>query len=127
MTNKINQATLIVAHGSRNEKSNASFISMVERLSRTKEFRGHIVPAFLELAKPDILSAIEECHDKGYKEIRILPYFLHAGNHVIRDIPETVDSSPLKNKLSFQILPPLGETEDIFNILIGMIIVDPGN
>jgi len=44
--------------------------------------------AFLELAEPSVAQALAKLATKGARQIVVMPYFLAAGAHVTRDIPE---------------------------------------
>ncbi|NRA24779.1 MAG: CbiX/SirB N-terminal domain-containing protein [Oleispira sp.] len=47
--------------------------------------------AFLEFASPSISDVVNRCFTQGVKEIVVLPYFLSAGNHVVKDIPHEIN------------------------------------
>ena len=80
---------LVIAHGSRREESNQEVKDVVQLLTL-----GSATPfdaastAFLELANPSIPDAIDSAVSAGAKQITVLPYFLAAGIHVVKDIPE---------------------------------------
>ena len=90
-------ALLIIAHGSRNPQSNAEIERLAKSLGRLPTDRLHgfdrITHGFLELAEPDIQSAINELVIQGANEIVVLPYFLAGGNHVEKDVPAIIDQS----------------------------------
>ncbi len=79
---------LLVAHGSRKEGANEEVVRLAERVAElgAGDF-DRIVPAFLEFAEPDIHKGIDYCVELGADEVVVVPYFLAAGNHVLRDIP----------------------------------------
>ena len=87
-----NAAVIVVAHGSRNEAANLAHFELVERL-RTLSPGVELRSAFLELAQPSILSAIDALVEEGIDSIRLLPYFLHPGNHTSRDLPAAAASA----------------------------------
>ena len=43
--------------------------------------------AYLEINIPSITDAIRQAVCRGAKNVRVVPYFLLAGNHVRKDIP----------------------------------------
>jgi precorrin-8X/cobalt-precorrin-8 methylmutase len=49
--------------------------------------------AYLEFAQPDIMGAVETCVNEGATRIIVHPFFLAAGVHVTKDIPETLDAA----------------------------------
>lgn len=80
---------LLIAHGSRNHGANAEITRLAEAVG---ELGGNgfdaVLPAFLELAEPTIRDGIERCVELGADEVVAVPYFLAAGNHVLRDVPQ---------------------------------------
>jgi sirohydrochlorin ferrochelatase len=46
--------------------------------------------AYLQFCAPNLPDAVKEAVDDGATEVVIIPYFLHMGNHVIKDIPDEV-------------------------------------
>lgn len=90
----MNSASLIIAHGSREEESNQIFLSLIEKL-REAEPGKIIVGAFLELAAPSILQGIEMCVQAGAQKIRIIPLMFFPGRHVKKDIPRIIEEARL--------------------------------
>ena len=58
-------------------------------LRKTKSYR-EVCCAFLEVSKPSIPEAVARCVESGAHEVRVLPYFVLTGNHVLHDIPGVV-------------------------------------
>ena len=111
---------LLVAHGSRREESNIEIESLSEKIStlEPKEF-DKVIPAFLEFASPSIPEAIKECTELGATKVTILPYFLSAGVHITRDIPneitEACEGSP---GLEIKVADYFGSRDEIAQILL---------
>jgi sirohydrochlorin ferrochelatase len=84
---------LLIAHGSRREASNDEVRRLTRRLNAINPagFAG-VETAFLELAQPSIPEGLAACVAKGASEIVVFPYFLAAGTHVARDIPEEIQA-----------------------------------
>ncbi|HUO85299.1 MAG TPA: CbiX/SirB N-terminal domain-containing protein, partial [Thermoanaerobaculia bacterium] len=61
-------------------------LRVVERL-RVAAGAPWVVVGFLDCNQPDIPAAIDLCVERGASEIVAIPYFLHSGKHVLRDIP----------------------------------------
>ena len=81
-------ALLLIAHGSRREASNREVRELAATLEqRARQRFDRVVPAFLELAEPDIQTAVDLCAEAGAKTITVVPYFLSPGRHVAKDIP----------------------------------------
>ncbi len=86
------KAMLLIAHGSRREASNQEVRDLAARVEQAAG--GHfdmVVPAFLELAEPDITGGVARCVAAGATQVNVVPYFLSAGRHVVTDIPEHLD------------------------------------
>lgn len=39
----------------------------------------------------NLKDAIEQSYQQGFREILVQPFFLHAGNHLLIDVPEILD------------------------------------
>lgn len=82
------EATVVVliAHGSRHPAAAAEHDALCRRVA---DRSGQDVrPAYLELSEPSIPEAIDVAVADGARRVRLVPYFLHPGNHVRRDLPE---------------------------------------
>ena len=111
---------LLVAHGSRREESNIEIESLSEKIStlEPKEF-DKVMPAFLEFASPSIPEAIKECNEVGATKVTILPYFLSAGVHITRDIPnEITEASERSPGLEINVADYFGSRDEIAEILM---------
>jgi sirohydrochlorin cobaltochelatase len=84
-------ALILVAHGSRNPTAQADHEALCEAVGVAAGVR--VEPAYLELAEPDIPTAIATAAGRGAARIRLVPVFLHSGNHVARDIPAIVEAA----------------------------------
>ena len=85
-------AVILLGHGSRAEEANEGMRQVIRSLqAKRPEFR--FSAAFLEINTPSIPEGIDICVAKGAKRIILLPYFLHLGNHVQRDLPGYVKKS----------------------------------
>ncbi|RPI89757.1 MAG: cobalamin biosynthesis protein CbiX [Planctomycetaceae bacterium] len=102
------QAVLLIAHGSRRAAANADIVQLAGILARDAVFP-IIEPAYLELAEPDIQTAGVKCVERGARVVRLLPYFLSAGAHVVDDLrahrDELAERFP---QVEFVLCPPLG-------------------
>ncbi len=91
MNDEPRRALVLAAHGSRRAASNDEIRSLAQCLaSDQRNDFDMVIPAFLELAQPSIPDGIEECIQRGAKEVIVFPYFLSAGRHVAEDIPGEV-------------------------------------
>lgn len=101
-------AVLLIAHGSRRAEANHDLVEVADRLREGSEF-DIVVASYLELAAPSIPSGAEQCIAAGADHIRMLPYFLSAGSHVMRDLQRFRDE--LRDRFpqhTFTLCPPLG-------------------
>ncbi|MDG3003404.1 sirohydrochlorin chelatase [Paludisphaera mucosa] len=101
-------AVLLIAHGSRREEANADLRDLAERLAAGG--RHCIVEAcFLELAEPDISSGGARCVARGAMRVFLIPYFLSAGVHLLRDLTAARDDLASRHPgIVFVLGPPLG-------------------
>ena len=82
---------IIAAHGSRRESSNEELKHLGMRVSAMLGVANNQVDvAFLEFASPSIENALFKLFNDHVTEVIVLPYFLSAGNHVVRDIPAEI-------------------------------------
>ena len=116
----IMKSLLIVAHGSRREKSNEEVRQLAERIAvNTQSGFDEVTAAFLELAIPSIPEGLEACIQRGATDVIVFPYFLAAGRHVVEDIPQEI--SPVTNKhpeVKVQIAPHLGLSSALPEIIL---------
>lgn len=110
---------LIVAHGSRRAESNDEVRELTQRIKTQSgsEFTD-VRCAFLELASPLIPDGIIECIKSGATEVVVLPYFLSAGRHVVKDIPEEVDKAQQQYPdIKITIAPYLGSIDHMPSLM----------
>lgn len=114
---------LVVAHGSRLAESNDEVRKLTDRLRERLAGRfSWVACAFLELAEPAIPEAIDVCVRNGAKMIVILPYFLAAGRHVVKDIPGVVEAKRSEYpNVRFQITPHLGAVEGLSEVMAAIL------
>jgi sirohydrochlorin ferrochelatase len=101
-------AVLLIAHGSRHAPANEDLLQVVARMAARGEYR-IVEPAFLELAEPDIAAGGDRCVDRGATRVLMIPYFLSAGVHLIRDLTAARDELIGRHPgVEFRLGPPLG-------------------
>jgi len=85
-------AILLIAHGSRREASNQEVRKLAGQLEQIAyPHFDCVVPAFLELADPDIPTGVDRCVEAGADSVTVVPYFLSEGRHVAQDIPAELE------------------------------------
>jgi sirohydrochlorin ferrochelatase len=101
-------AVLLIAHGSRHPSANEDLRALAARLLAGGEYA--IVEAcFLELAEPDIVTGGGRCVSKGATRVLMVPYFLSAGVHLLRDLTAAREALARQYPdVAFVLGPPLG-------------------
>ena len=110
-------ALLLIAHGSRHAEANADLRHVADQLRQ----RGHavVVPAFLELAEPDIDRGAELCLEAGATSIVLVPYFLSTGVHVARDLSAARDRLAARHPgVEFRLAAPLGRHPLLVDVVV---------
>ncbi len=111
---------LLIAHGSRKQAANDEIAALAERVQAIAgDGYDAVLPAFLELAEPDIHQAIENCARQGAVEIVAVPYFLAAGNHVARDIPGELECARAGHPgIRIEMAPYVGGHEAMADVVL---------
>jgi sirohydrochlorin ferrochelatase len=117
------KALLIIAQGSRSKDSNDEIRRLANRINENVgPAFGLVTSAFLGISSPNIDSAVADLIDEGATEIRVLPYFLSADNHVKNEIPEAVKEEKEKYPhVHFGILPHFGALQGISTLILNQI------
>lgn len=112
-------ALLLIAHGSRREAANDEVREMARRVESIERKRFVcVIPAFLELAEPDIQTGVDLCAQAGAVEITVLPFFLSAGRHVAEDIPRALaQASKRYPHISIYLAQHIGQHQDMPKLL----------
>ncbi len=101
-------AVLLIAHGSRRSEANDDLVRLAE-IIRAKGLYPIVETAYLEVTAPDIPAGGEKCVQGGATSVKLLPYFLSAGAHVVEDLErhrrELAERFP---QVTFELCPPLG-------------------
>jgi sirohydrochlorin ferrochelatase len=86
-------AWLVVAHGSRNAALTAAHDRICAAIAERVATEADVRAAYLEITEPSIPDAIDAAVADGARRIVLVPYFLHVGNHTMRDLPELLDAA----------------------------------
>ncbi|AMV38714.1 sirohydrochlorin chelatase [Planctomyces sp. SH-PL62] len=101
-------AVLLIAHGSRRPAANLDLHELAARLAADGR-RPIVEPCFLELAEPDIPAGGAACVARGARRVLMIPYFLSAGVHLLRDLTAARDELSARHpEVEFVLGPPLG-------------------
>lgn len=86
---------------------------------RQRGIFGIVEIGFLELCQPDIPEGLRRCVEQGAKQVIVVPYFLHQGVHIRRDIPallrQEADRYP---GLRVTLAPPIGLHADLADVML---------
>ncbi len=86
---------VVLAHGSKVKTGNEGLFKIVEML-RAMEKWDMVEAGFLQLAKPGLTEVVEDLISRGAERVVVMPLLLFSGNHVLKDIPEEIDSERKK-------------------------------
>ena len=122
------KALLLVAHGSRRAESNAEVGRLADELrARAGAEFGWVGHAFLELAEPGIPEGMGQAVAAGATELLVLPYFLSAGRHVVKDIPDEIEIGLREQpQLRVSVAPYLGARPGVSDLLLGTALRESG-
>jgi sirohydrochlorin cobaltochelatase len=116
-----NTFTLLVAHGSRDERWKQPFQALIQRIKRTSP-HALVDLCYMEMTTPtadEVLATLDVSH---LTHLQILPIFMAAGAHVAHEIEEMKLSIAQRfPHLSVEVLPPIGEhplVQDAFQDII---------
>lgn len=113
------QAIIIVDHGSRREESNRMLEQIAKLFSTRFSEKYEIVePAHMELAEPSIETAYARCVERGGQRMIVCPFFLGPGKHWTQDIPRlTADAAAKFPGTKYHVTPTLGIDDLILDLL----------
>jgi len=114
---ELKTALLLIAHGSRQNEANADLHHVVEQLRRQGQY-AVVEPCFLELAEPDLDAGATRCVDQGALQVVLVPYFLSAGVHVLRDLAAARDRLAGRfPQVDFRLAQPLGRHPKLIDVV----------
>ena len=82
---------IVLAHGSKiisGTEDLHKIVDMVREIGRYDV----VEAAFLQLASPSLSESIKKFTQRRIKKIVIMPLLLFSGNHVLKDIPRTIEA-----------------------------------
>lgn len=107
---------LLIGHGSSDKDARDAFVYIADSIRQNYRNVGF---CFLELDKPDITDGIKQAFANKPKALILMPYFLHRGAHIKRDVKEEVDKA-LKNSNSSKVYMArhLGVDDKIVDVVL---------
>lgn len=85
-------AILLLGHGSRAAGANDALYA-VAAMVKDETVAAMVEVAFLPPHAPAIEQGIDRCVAQGAARILLYPYFLFAGAHVLKDLPEQIEQA----------------------------------
>ena len=115
------ESILLLGHGS--PKQGANNLERVAEMLHGMMHAGCkedcVKVAYLQFAEPGIMETIKDRVEKGAKKIILHPFFLSAGMHVTKDIPEMIEEArTLYPDVRFIYTEPLGIHEKLAHIVM---------
>ena len=109
---------LLIDHGSRRAEANAELGRLAQAIAQSRD--GWLVEhAHMELAQPDVVSAVDRLVERGAREILVHLHFLVAGLHVQETIPELLGAARAKHPgLPIETIGRLGEDPRLVEIVV---------
>ncbi len=81
------RALILFAHGSSRATWRAPLETLCAQIQSQSPAHVRVVLAFLERCPPTLPEVVTACVDDGFTHIDVLPMFISAGGHVLRDVP----------------------------------------
>lgn len=98
---------VLFAHGSSVEEANRGVHELAQQIQEIGPY-SYVRAAFLEMAQPDLGTAIARAVEAGLSCLIVIPYFLTMGIHLRRDLPKLIAAEKAKFPgIDIQVGPPL--------------------
>ncbi len=112
-------AIILILHGSPRPSANQPACQIAEVLRGSDRF-SQVMMAYLECNSPTIPEALDECASSGAKRVIAVPYFLHAGRHIVLDVPNLLLEAELRHpQMQILICDAVGTSPLIAKALTG--------
>ena len=108
---------LILAHGSRRKETEETFEAIVAMVKAKASVP--IEEAYMEFSERDIAQGVDALLGYGVTHIRVIPYFLFEGMHIVKDVPREIEEALVdKPGITFEIGKTLGADPRLADILL---------
>lgn len=112
----LHRPLLMIGHGTKDESGRQSFLDFASAYQALDTSRP-ILPCFLELTGPTIAEGVDQCVEKGYTELSVLPILLFAARHNKFDITNELDRARQRHpQVKFHYGRHFGITTDILQL-----------
>jgi sirohydrochlorin cobaltochelatase len=116
------QGLLLVAHGARDPTWARPFEAIAARIREHAPGRPLRI-AYLDHLAPNIDAASGALVREGCQQIDVLPMFLGAGGHVLRDVPDAVAALIKRHpQVSFVLHPTIGEIPEVIDAMASAVV-----
>lgn len=116
--NPKNETLLIVAHGSKVAKTD-DIMKAYEAAIRNRMPNLKFAYCYLQLMAPDLHTAIQNLYDDGVRILKVFPFFIFNGNHILEDIPMELDAiKKTYTDLEIQFLDNIGFDEKMVDLIL---------
>ena len=118
-------AIVLLAHGSRDPLWRRPIEAVAERIA-ARSPGTPVRCAYLELAEPDLPTAVAALAATGVRQVRVLPVFFGMGKHAREDLPELARS--LRERppgMTLEVLPAAGEQDRLIELLADLALDNP--
>ena len=86
------EGVILLAHGSKNTEAEEGLQEIASQVQEGLR-GGRVLLAFLQFKHPNLSEAIDQAVAEGMKRIVVVPFFLVAGVHVRKDIPDEIEQA----------------------------------
>ncbi len=110
---------LILGHGSKLAEANDTLRRVAGSVKERASRYSSVVPAFLQMERPDFASAVDSLASDGVEDIVVMPYFLYPGAHVTKDLPQEIAAARARHpRLRFAVTRNIGYHEKLIEIVL---------
>jgi precorrin-8X/cobalt-precorrin-8 methylmutase len=111
-------AVLFAGHGSRAAGAAEAMLAAADRVRRLAIYP-IVEVGYLEMSQPDLPAALRRCVEQGATRVLVVPYFLHHGLHIRRDIPNVLRQEADRYPgLTVSMGRPIGLQADLANVMV---------
>ena len=108
-------ALIGLAHGSRHAEGTRSIEQLMAVVARTGSVDA--VPAFLDLAEPDLLTTAQRLVAAGHRRAVVVPLLFTVAFHATVDVPEAVQQAVEETGLELLVADILGTGPDVADLV----------
>lgn len=88
----VKTAVILLFHGSGSESATPAAHRLAEQVKRLGGYDS-VETAFLRHVQPDLVEAVGHAVRQGAERIAVVPFFMQAGGHVVKDIPVIIEKA----------------------------------